>query len=59
MCVCFSHNTKRVDFQVISFVNSTRCLICISNKLKYLKNEAEGNEKLQRMFLCRFKTSFK
>ena len=22
MCVCFSHNTKHVYFQVISFVNS-------------------------------------
>ena len=54
MCACFSHDTKHVHFEVISFYNSkditfsdislpvyyVMCVICISKKLKYLKNEA-------------------
>ena len=33
------------------------CVICISKKLKYLKNE--GNQKLKDNLLCYFKCSFK
>ena len=56
MCVCFSHDTKHVHFEVISFYNIKGtshsisdmsfpvyyviCEIWISKKLKYLKNEA-------------------
>ena len=31
------------------------CVICISKKLKYLKNEAQGNQKLKDNLLCYFK----
>ena len=34
------------------------CVICISKKLKYLKNEAR-NQKLKDNLLCYFKCSFK
>ena len=60
MCVCFSHDTKHVHFEVISFYNSKDiyitfsnmsfpvyyviCVICISKKLKYLKNEARESK---------------
>ena len=32
MCVCFSHNTKCVDFQMISFVNSKDIYVTFSDK---------------------------
>ena len=59
MCVCFSHETKHVHFEVISFYNSKDnitfsdmslfvyyviCVICISKKLRYLKNEARESK---------------
>ena len=39
-------------------INYVICVICISKKLKYLKNEA-GNQKLKDNLLCSFKCSFK
>ena len=60
MSVCFSHDTKHVHFEVILFYNSKDiyiiffdmsfpvfyviCVIYISKKLKYLKNEARGSK---------------
>ena len=52
MYVRFSHDTKHVHFEVISFYNSKDillvyyviCVICISKKLKYLKNEARESK---------------
>ena len=52
MCVCFSHDTKHVHFEVISFYNGNMsliiyyvvCVICISKKLKYLKTEARESK---------------
>ena len=36
MCVCFSHNTKLVHFEMISFYNSKGIYIYIYNILQYI-----------------------
>ena len=53
------YNSKDIIFSDMSLlVYYVICVICISKKLKYLKNE-QRNQKLKDNLLCYFKCSFK
>ena len=52
-------NRRAILRYVIAHKLRHMCWICISKKLKYLKNEAERNQKLKDNLLCYFKCSFK
>ena len=51
VCVCFSHDTKHVHFEVISFYNS--------KDIYNISKTKQGNQKLKDNLLCYFKYSFK